>query len=70
MKFVKLDKEGLYPVETIEINTLDELRAFALGGTGRVEIGFNEIDYDGNKISHPVISSIEYMRRGQNASSQ
>lgn len=64
MKFVKLDEEGLYPTETIEINTLDELRAFALGGTGRIEVSFNEIDYDGEKIRHPVISSIEYMKRG------
>ena len=30
---------------------------------------WNGKDYDGNTISHPVISSIEYIERGQNISS-
>lgn len=63
MKFLKLDDEGLYPRKSIVINTLDELRAYAQGGTGRIEIGFNEIDYDGNYIEHPVINSIEGLQK-------
>ena len=62
MKFEILDKEGLYIERRVEINTLDELKAFANGGTGRIEIGFNEIDYDGEMIETPVIASIEFLR--------
>ena len=62
MKFAILDKEGLYIERRVEINTLDELKAFANGGTGRIEIGFNEIDYDGEMIETPVIASIEFLR--------
>ena len=62
MKFAILDKEGLYIERRVEINTLDELKAFANGRTGRIEIGFNEIDYAGEMIETPVIASIEFLR--------
>lgn len=64
MKFCILDENSHYVDKYIELNTLDELRAFANGGSGRVEIGFNEIDADGDELRHPVIRSIEYLHRG------
>lgn len=69
MIFTILDEEGLYPEDEVQINTLEELRAFAKGGTGKIEIGWDEIDYDGEMIKTPVISSIEYLQR-TNVSSQ
>ena len=35
---------------------------FLQARTGRIEIGFNEIDYDGEMIETPVIASIEFLR--------
>ena len=40
---------------SIEINTLDELRAFALGAEGTVKIDFAAHDRDGEAIKCPVI---------------
>ena len=65
MLFTLLDEEGLYPQDIIEITTLGELKAFALSGSGRIEIGYKEIDYDGNIIIRPVINKIKYLSRGK-----
>lgn len=43
----------------VEINTLDELRAFALGGeTGQVVLNFLPHDYNGNSRPHPTITPL------------
>lgn len=47
---------------SIEINTLDELRAFALGSEGTVKIDFAAHDRDGEAIKCPVIRK---QRRGE-----
>ena len=66
MKFYIMDDEGCYPEKEIEINTLSELMAFADGGTGRIEIDHNAIDYDGNKLRLPIIHRIKYLHWREN----
>ena len=63
MKFCIIDEKGYYVDRVIEINTFDELKAFANGGTGRIEIGFNEIDYDGKILKEPIINPIKRLSR-------
>lgn len=42
--------------DTVEINTLAELRAYALGGTGTIEINFAAIHpLTGEMMSKPII---------------
>lgn len=41
--------------EKVEINTLAELEAFALGGDGVVSINYIEINDNGNRLRFPVI---------------
>ena len=46
--------------ETIELNTLSELKAYAMGGTGKIEIDYCEIHpMTGETLPLPVITSIE-----------
>ena len=42
-------------MDTVEINTVDELRAFALGAGGRIKIDYIAHDRDGEAIKCPVI---------------
>ena len=42
-------------MDTVELNTLDELRAFALGARGSIKIDFAAHDRDGEAIRCPVI---------------
>lgn len=42
-------------MDAVEINTLDELRAFALGAGGSIKIDFVAHDRDGEAIRCPVI---------------
>lgn len=41
--------------EKIELNTLAELEAFALGGDGVVSINYVEISDDGGRLKFPVV---------------
>lgn len=41
--------------ERVELNTLAELEAFALGGDGVISINYAEIDDNGDKLRFPVI---------------
>lgn len=46
--------------DEIEINTLAELRAYALGGTGKIEIDFCHIHpMTGETLSKPTISEVK-----------
>ena len=46
--------------EYVEINTLAELKAYALGGTGAICISFVERNpFTGETASRPVIKSVE-----------
>lgn len=42
-------------MDSAEINTLDELRAFALGAGGSLKIDYTAHDRDGESIRCPVI---------------
>ncbi len=42
-------------MDTVEINTVDELRAFALGAGGSLKIDYIAHDRDGETIKCPVI---------------
>ena len=48
--------------ECLEINTLAELKAYALGGTGVICISFVEHNPFTGEAVHPVIKSIETLR--------
>ena len=61
MKFIIMDEQGFYPEREVEINTLAELSAFAQGKWGRIEIDYNAMDYDGEKLRSPVIHAIKYL---------
>lgn len=39
----------------VELNTLAELEAFALGGNGVISINYIEIDDGGNRLRFPAI---------------
>lgn len=41
--------------ERVELNTLAELEAFALGGNGVISISYVEINDDGYRLKFPVI---------------
>ena len=41
--------------ERVELNTLAELEAFALGGDGIISINYADMDNDGNRLRFPVI---------------
>lgn len=59
MKFYITEREDYEDyadgMKSVEINTLDELRAFALGAGGSLKIDFAAHDYDGEAIRCPVI---------------
>ena len=41
--------------ERVELNTLAELEAFALGGNGVISVSYVEIDDFGDRLKFPVI---------------
>lgn len=41
--------------EKVELNTLAELEAFALGGDGIISINYVEISDNGNRLKFPAI---------------
>lgn len=69
MKFLKTtyDDGEVYRdmLAEIEINTLDELKAFAWGGYGRIEINFCARDLDGEVMDAPTIRLIGVKRDEQ-----
>lgn len=47
-------------LDPIEINTLDELRAYALGGTGKIMISYVEHHpVTGDTLKFPLLSKLE-----------
>lgn len=42
--------------DKIEINTMSELKAYALGGDGKITIDFLNREYFTGSITHPVIT--------------
>lgn len=49
--------------ERVEINTLAELEAFALGGYGVISINYVEIDDFGDRLKFPAIRKVTNERR-------
>lgn len=46
--------------ETVDINTLAELKAYALGGTGKIEINYTEVHpLTGELLNTPVLRKVE-----------